>query len=162
VSHNLGRTRATLEQVARAVKQKEHYNVPLYYCVDVSVCSRNHLSRAHRPSPCVWQTIARTPNQGRNLPGETRGIGGPAQELRWPLGARPAESIAHYHMQSGACLEGEAVRTVEDSAVATHASQAVTGDYDFDRTAAHRDTPDPIHYRCQMRRLANDGVRHST
>jgi len=92
--------------------------VPFYSCVDVYVCTLNHLSRVHRSPACVWQKIARTPNQGRNFAGEARGISGFAPELRGPFGARPAKPVVEHHMPFGEGVEGEAVRTAHDSTVA--------------------------------------------
>lgn len=111
------RTRTTLGQVLRAVKIKEHYNVPLFSCVDVIVCSRNHLSRALRSPPSIWQKVARTQSEGRYFTGEARGIGGSAPKLRRPFGEGPAEPVVDDHMPSGTCVEGETIRTVEDSAL---------------------------------------------
>ena len=93
-------------------------SVPSYSCVDVFVCSLNHLLRVHRSLACLRQTTARTQNEVQHFAGETRGASGLAQELRGPFGKGPAKPVSEHHLPFGACLESEAVRTAQDSPLA--------------------------------------------
>lgn len=112
--------RTTLGHVECDVKRKMNIlSVPFYYCVDVFVCSLNHLLLVHRSPACLRQTTARTQNEVQHFAGETRGASGFAQELLWSTGEGLAEPVFEHHMPFGACLESEAVRTAQDSFVGT-------------------------------------------